>query len=40
MVEPDAPTASFEEGETVLLVRREDLIFRAIARGDHYLPSL
>lgn len=40
MVEPDNPGQSFEEGEHVLLVRREEGLFRAIARGDHHLPRL
>jgi hypothetical protein len=40
MVEPDNPGQVFEEGERVLLVRREGNIFRAIARGDHHLPRL
>lgn len=40
MIEPDNPGQIFEEGERVLLVRREGDIFRAIARGDHYLPRL
>ena len=40
MVEPNSPTESFEEGETVLLVRREADRFMAISRGDHKLPQL
>ena len=40
MVEPDNPGQIFEEGERVLLVRREGDVFRAIARGDHHLPRL
>lgn len=40
MVEPDNPGQVFEEGERVLLVRREGDAFRAIARGDHHLPRL
>ncbi|MFV0625681.1 YqiJ family protein [Sphingomonas sp. ac-8] len=40
MVEPDNPGQSFEEGEQVLLVRRERDGFRAISRGDHKLPQL
>lgn len=40
MVEPDNPGQIFEEGEHVLLVRRENGLFRAIARGDHHLPRL
>lgn len=40
MLEPDNPGQAFEEGERVLLVRREGDTFRAIARGDHHLPRL
>lgn len=40
MVEPDNPGQIFEEGEQVLLVRRERDGFRAISRGDHKLPQL
>nr|WP_245405737.1 OB-fold-containig protein [Sphingobium sp. Sx8-8] len=40
MVEPDNAGQTLEEGETVLLVRREDHVFRAISHGDHYLPRL
>lgn len=40
MVEPDNPGTAFEEGERVLLVRRQGDCFRAIARGDHHLPTL
>lgn len=40
MVEPDLPGQAFEEGERVLLVRREGECFRAISRGDFRLPSL
>jgi hypothetical protein len=40
MVEPDAAGQAFEEGERVLLVRREGDCFRAISRGDFYLPRL
>lgn len=40
MVEPDNAGQTLEEGETILLVRREDPIFRAISHGDHYLPRL
>jgi hypothetical protein len=40
MVEPDNAGQVLEEGETILLVRREDHIFRAISHGDHYLPRL
>lgn len=39
MVEPDTDRA-LEEGEAILLVRREGHVFRAIARGDFYLPSI
>ena len=40
MVEPDNAGQVFEEGERVLLVRREGDVFRAIAYGDHHLPKL
>jgi hypothetical protein len=40
MVEPDQSARQFEEGETVLLVRREADVFRAISRGDFHLPRL
>lgn len=40
MVEPNSPDQIFEEGEAILLVRREDGLFRAISRGDHRLPRL
>lgn len=40
MVEPDNAGQSFAEGESVILVRREGDGFRAIARGDHLLPTL
>ena len=40
MVEPDNAGQVFEEGETVLLVRREGDGFRAITRGDHRLPHI
>lgn len=40
MVEPDNDGQTFEEGETVLLIRREGHVFRAISRGDYYLPRL
>jgi hypothetical protein len=40
MVEPDNPGQVFEEGEQVLLVRRDDNCFRAISRGDSHLPRL
>ena len=40
MVEPDNDGQQLEEGETILLVRREGQLFRAISYGDHYLPRL
>lgn len=40
MVEPDNPGQTLEEGETILLVRRENHVFRAISHGEHYLPRL
>lgn len=40
MVEPDNAGQVFEEGERVLLVRREGECFRAISRGDFHLPRL
>lgn len=40
MVEPDNAGQTLEEGETILLVRREDHIFRAISYGDHHLPAV
>ncbi|ATY32664.1 YqiJ family protein [Sphingomonas psychrotolerans] len=40
MVEPDRSGQVFEEGERVLLVRREGELFRAISRGDFHLPRL
>lgn len=40
MVEPDEAEQSFVQGEPVLLVRHEGQVFRAIARGDRYLPRL
>lgn len=40
MVEPDGEGQSFAQGERILLVRREGDIFRAITRGDRYLPQL
>ncbi|MBX3594271.1 OB-fold-containig protein [Sphingomonas sp.] len=40
MVEPDTVGQAFDEGERVLLVRREGDVFRAIATGDHHLPRL
>ncbi|MBH0114015.1 YqiJ family protein [Novosphingobium sp. YJ-S2-02] len=40
MLEPDNAGQTFEQGERVLIVRREGELFKAIARGDHYLPRL
>lgn len=40
MVEPDGSTQVFEEGERVLLVRREGECFRAVSWGDYHLPRL
>ena len=40
MVEPDNAGQSFRTGEQVLLVRRERGVFKAVARGDEYLPRL
>nr|WP_218647510.1 OB-fold-containig protein [Sphingobium lactosutens] len=40
MVEPDNAGQVLEEGEIILLVRREQHLFRAISHGDHYLPQL
>ena len=40
MVEPNAPTEIFEEGEEVLLVRREAQGFRAIGSGALRLSSV
>lgn len=40
MVEPNAPDQVFEEGEAILLIRREATLFRAISRGDHRLPHI
>lgn len=40
MVEPDNDGQTFGAGERVLLVRRQGEQFRAIARGDAYLPQL
>ncbi|WP_370309969.1 OB-fold-containig protein [Sphingobium abikonense] len=40
MVEPDNDGQRLEEGETILLVRRDGQIFRAISHGDRYLPRL
>ncbi|GAA4780475.1 YqiJ family protein [Stakelama sediminis] len=40
MVEPDTVGQIFEEGDAVILVRREDGLFRAISRGDNRLPRI
>ncbi|WP_226638319.1 YqiJ family protein [Novosphingobium profundi] len=40
MLEPDNAGQTFVTGERVLIVRREGDLFKAIARGDHYLPRL
>lgn len=40
MVEPDEPGQRFDQGDAILLVRREGELFRAIGRGDRYLPRL
>lgn len=40
MVEPDNNGQTFGEGERILLVRQEGENFRAITRGDSYLPQL
>ncbi|MCJ2185014.1 YqiJ family protein [Novosphingobium sp. 1949] len=40
MLEPDNADQKFVEGERVLIVRREGELFKAIARGDHYLPRI
>ncbi len=40
MVEPDNPGQAFVENEKILLVRRDGDVFKAITRGDHYLPRL
>lgn len=40
MVEPNNPAEIFDEGETILIVRREGQLFRAISRGDHRLPQI
>ena len=40
MVEPDGGEQVFQEGEQVLLVRREGELFRAVSRGDFYVPRL
>lgn len=40
MLEPDGTNQRFVQGERVLLIRREAEVFRAVTRGDHYLPRL
>lgn len=40
MLEPDNADQRFVQSEKVLIVRREGELFKAIARGDHYLPRL
>ncbi|WP_438729330.1 YqiJ family protein [Parasphingorhabdus sp. DH2-15] len=40
MVEPDNAGQILEQGEEILLVRRDDDIFRAISRGQNTLPRL
>lgn len=40
MVEPNEDGQVLEEGESVLLVRHEGPVFRAVSRGDHYLPRI
>jgi hypothetical protein len=40
MVEPDNDGQAFSQGERILLVRLEQDLFRAISRGDNYLPQL
>lgn len=40
MLEPDNAGQHFVTGEKVLLVRREGDLFKAISRGDRYLPAL
>lgn len=40
MVEPDNDGQVLRTGESILLVRREKGVFRAISRGDTYLPRL
>ncbi|MEP6011570.1 MAG: OB-fold-containig protein, partial [Parasphingorhabdus sp.] len=39
MVEPDSDDGIFNAGEEVLLVRREDDIFKAVAVGTHWLEE-
>ena len=40
MVEPNNSAETFEEGEAILIVRREGELFRAISRGDSRLPFI
>ena len=40
MVEPDEADQRFEQGDRILLVRRDGELFKAIGRGDRYLPRL
>ena len=40
MIEPDNAGQRFVQSEKVLIVRREGELFKAITRGDHYLPRL
>lgn len=40
MVEPDNDGQRLEEGESILLIRRDGPVFRAISHGDHYLPRI
>ena len=40
MAEPDNAGQSFAEGEEIILVRREDHLFRAISQGRSLLPQL
>jgi hypothetical protein len=40
MAEPDNPGQSFAEGEMIILVRRDNHVFRAISEGSTLLPQL
>jgi len=40
MVEPDNADQQLREGEEIILVRRENELFKAISRGTMYLPRL
>lgn len=40
MAEPDNPGKSFGEGEEIILVRRENHVFRAISEGRTLIPQL